>query len=881
MNKRSLSQPTKKTRIKVLPDTSTAPQVAAQFPVVGIGASAGGLEALEQFLRHVPENSGMAYVIIQHLDPTHKCLLPELLQHATKMNVMQATQRTKVQPDFVYVIPANKDISILKGELRLSKPQAPHGLRLPIDFFLQSLAKERKELAVAIILSGMGSDGSVGLHAIKDASGIVLVQDPTNAKFDSMPRNAIATGCADGVGPAEGLPAMISACLQHPPQPDASSDTGSRKQNALETITGLLRGRTGHDFSLYKKSTVSRRVERRMSIHQISRIEDYAQYLQDNPQEVELLFNELLIGVTNFFRDAVAWDYLRDQALPILLKDRPDNQVFRIWVAGCSSGEEAFSAAMIFREAMDKLEPVRHYRLQIFATDLDIEAIAKARQGLYPETITSDVSPDRLNRFFVKEDGKYRVCKEIRETIVFAQQDVVMDPPFTKLDLLICRNLLIYLEPQLQMKILPLFHYSLKPGGLLFLGSAETIGEFTNLFSSDTGKLKIYRRLSPVLRTEPLEFPPSFVPPLPDSYANPIRSTPAESLQKLADQVILRLHTPPAVLTTDKGDVVYISGRTGKYLEPAAGKANLNIFAMARDALRGELSLSFQKAVRESGVVKVRNLKMEDGEQGQTVEIVVQVLQEPAALKNMVLIAFKDMPYIPAPSQKAGKSSITPATLRVRELEGEILRLREELNTTHEEMQTSQEELRSANEELQSANEELQSTNEELTTSTEELQSMNEELQTVNAELQAKVDEFSRTASDMKNLLDSTDIATIFLDGKLLVRRFTARATKIIKFIPSDVGRPLTDLASELDYPALADDAREVLRTLVFSEKQIPAHDGRWFTVRIMPYRTIEDKIDGIVITLADITVHRQLLTASQARKEQHEDSGERKCGLV
>ncbi|MHC4872046.1 MAG: CheR family methyltransferase, partial [Planctomycetota bacterium] len=622
--------------------------------------------------------------------------------------------------------------------------------------------------------------------------------------------------------------------------------------NAFDKLIGLLRSHTGHDFSLYKKSTIFRRVERRMGIHQIDKIHQYISYLQKNSQEADLLFKELLIGVTSFFRDAAAWNHLRDHTLPELLKRHPTSREFRAWTPGCSTGEEAYSLAIVFREVQESLTPHRHCRLQIFATDLDPEAIDKARQGIYPANIAADVSPERLARFFVKEGDGYRVVTEIRETMVFAPQNVIMDPPFTKIDILVCRNLLIYLEGDLQKTLLPLFHHSLRPGGILFLGSAETIGGFTNLFGKEEEKLRIYHRLGGATRYELTMFPSSFVPASTNADDSSAHAIPSVDLQTLAAQVILRHHAPPAVLTTDAGDVVYISRQTGKYLEPAVGKANLNIFAMARKGLREELGSTFRKAIRKHGTIMAKGLRINTDHGEETTDIIVQVLDEPLELRDMVLIVFRDAPATP----KHEKSSL-PAVAD-GEYVLELERVRNELYSVREENQAAQEELHSANEELQSTNEELQSTNEELITSKEEMQSMNEELQTVNAEMQAKVDELSVAASDVRNLLDSTDIATIFLDADLHVRRFTSRATEIIKFIPGDVGRPITDLASSLDYPDLADDALEVLRTLIFSEKKIPAHTGRWFSVRIMPYRTIDDRIDGVVITLVDIPEHRQ-----------------------
>ena len=826
------------------------------FPIVGIGASAGGLEALEQFLEHMPQGSGMAFVIVQHLDPTHKGVMPELLQRATPMQVIQVKDRTPVEPNHVYVIPPNKDMSILHGTLHLLDPTAPRGLRLPIDFFFRSLADDRKERSIGVILSGMGTDGTVGLKAIKEKAGVVFVQEPTSAKFDSMPRSAIDAGVADVVAPVGELPGKILAYLERAPlltKPGFLLE--GKAQSALEKIVILLRSHTGHDFSLYKKSTVYRRIERRMGIHQIEGITEYVRFLQANPHELELLFKELLIGVTSFFRDPEAWEHLKEIILA-LIKDRPSGQVLRAWVPACSSGEEAYSLAMLFKETLDVVKRGKNFSLQVFATDLDREAVDGARQGVFPANISADVSPERLKRFFVKEENGYRVCKEIREMAVFAVQNIVMDPPFTKLDILSCRNLLIYLDPELQKKLVPLFQYSLNPGGILFLGSAETVGSFTDLFALLDNKSRLYRRLDAAPRTNPMEFPSSFAPPLREQA---LRVKPPVNIQSLADQVLLQRYSPAAVLVSNKGDILYISGRTGKYLEPAAGKANWNIFAMAREGLRYELAEAFQKALRQKSAVTLKNLKVGTNGGAQALELTVQALVEPEGLRGMLMIVFTDV-AAPPETTTPGKTRRTPAgAARLAQMEEEVQQAREELRSTREEMQTSQEELKSTNEELQSTNEELQSTNEELTTSKEEMQSMNEEMQTVNLELRVKVDELSRTNDDMKNLLDSTDIATLFLDRELRVRRFTSQATKVIKLIPGDIGRPITDQSSSLIYPELAEDVREVLRTLVFAEREIATRDGRWFIVRTMPYRTRENLIDGVVITFTDITTSRTL----------------------
>ena len=834
-------------------------QESMAFPIVGIGASAGGLEALEQFLEAMPQGSGMAFVIIQHLDPTHKGVMPELLQRVTPMEVIQVKDRTMVKPDHVYVIPPNKDMSLLHGALHLLDPTAPRGLRLPIDFFFRSLADDRRERSIGVILSGMGSDGTMGLKAIKEKAGIVFVQDPASAKFDSMPRSAIDAGLADVVAPVGELPGKIIAYLKHTPlmtKPGLLLE--GKTQSALEKVVILLRSHTGHDFSLYKKSTVYRRIERRMGIHQIEGIGEYVRFLQGNPQELELLFKELLIGVTSFFRDPAPWEQLKESIVG-LLADRPSGQVLRAWVPGCSTGEEAYSLAIVFREALARVKHGRSFSLQIFATDLDREAVDRARQGVFPANISADLSPERLKRFFIKEEQGYRVSKEIREMAVFAVQNIVMDPPFTKLDILSCRNLLIYLAPELQKKLLPLFHYGLNPGGILFLGSAETVGAFTGLFSPLDGKSRLYRRLDSALLAEPVEFPSSFVPP-PSGLAGEVpKMKPALNLQSLADQMLLQRYSPAAVLVNSKGDILYISGRTGKYLEPAAGKANWNIFAMAREGLRYELADAFQKALRQKGAVTFKNLKVGSNGEVQVLDLAVQALEEPEGLRGMVMIVFTDV-VTPPETKAPGRTRRTPdGAARLAQMEEEVRQAREELHTTREEMQTSQEELKSTNEELQSTNEELQSMNEELTTSKEEMQSMNEEMQTVNHELRTKVDELSRTNNDMKNLLESTDIATLFLDDELRVRRFTSQATKVIKLIQGDVGRPITDQSSSLIYPELAEEVREVMRTLVFAEREVATRDGRWFIVRTMPYRTLDNRIDGVVITFTDITTSRTL----------------------
>jgi chemotaxis methyl-accepting protein methylase len=833
------------------------------FPVVGIGASAGGLEALEQFFAHAPPASGMAFVVIQHLDPTREGMMPELLQRGTAMPVSEVEDCTLVQKNHIYVIPPNKDLSILHGVLHLLEPTAPRGLRLPIDFFLRSLALDQRERSIGVILSGMGSDGTLGLRAIKEKGGLVLVQDPKTAKCKSMPDSAIEAGLADIVAPVGEIPGKIITWLQRKPlSPESDEGLRESERGALEKAVILLREHAGNDFSHYKRNTLHRRIERRMGIHQIERIEAYIRYLRENPQELDLLFKELLIGVTSFFRDRTSWEQLRDVALPALMGRRPLRHPLRAWVPGCSTGEEAYSLAMVMKETVEEHRPAGHCPIQVFATDLDSDAIDRARAGLYPENIAADVPAERLTRFFVKEEGGYRVRAEIREMVVFATQNLIMDPPFTKLDILSCRNLLIYLGPEMQRRLIPLFHYSLNPGGMLFLGSAETVGEFTPLFSPVDSKARLYQRLELKDRQAPPGFPAVFGESEPKRRGTPRAALPAVSLQSLADELVLRSFAPPTVLVNEKGDILYISGRTGKYLEPAAGKANWNLFAMAREGMRNELFGAFQKALRKEERVLVRGLRPEGLAEGHAVDVRMERLDGAGELQGLVIIVFDEV-ILPATVVKKGRPTIEP---RLEELRRELEESREDARLNRESMQTTQEELRSANEEMQSTNEELQSTNEELMTSKEEMQSLNEELQTVNAELQSKVDELSRTSSDMKNLLDSTDIATVFLDSDLNVRRFTERATAVIKLIPGDLGRPITDLSSRLHYPELENDVREVLRKLQISEKTVGAEDDAWFTVRIMPYRTLDNCIDGVVITFADVTTAKRLEAGMRVR---------------
>ncbi|MGV8868747.1 MAG: chemotaxis protein CheB [Janthinobacterium svalbardensis] len=842
------------------------------FPVVAIGASAGGLDPIVAFLTHVSPQSGIAYVVIQHLDPTQKAMLPELLQRATSIPVTEITQRAALQPNHIYVIPSNADLGLSKGHFVLSEPLQLRGHRLPINAFFESLAAELGELAVGVILSGMGSDGTRGMQAIKQAGGLTLAQHPDTAKFDMMPQSAIAAEAVDLVDFPDKMPEKIVSYLFRSSFL-ALPDKEPRGRNALQEIVALLSEHTGNSFSDYKINTVLRRIERRMSLYQMTSMEEYIPYLRNNPAEIDLLFKELLIGVTNFFRDPKVWEYLKMVVLPQMLAAHPDGRAFKAWIPACSTGEEAYSLAMVFHEVVARSNPPSKYSLQIFATDLSADAIDRARQGRFPPTISSEVSTERLERFFLQDKSDYLVRKEIRNMIIFAQQNIISDPPFTKLDILCCRNLLIYLNAKLQQRLIPLFHYALNRDGVLLLGSADTPGHFSELFSPLTTSTRLYRRLDNLARQRLLTYFPTKVssatPPTPSDTRDV--SMPGK-IQSQVEQLLLQKYSPAAVLLNQDGDILYINGRTGAFLEPAAGKANWNIHAMAREGLRYELAGLITQALQSDSVVRQSGLVLTDhAGQVQGVDLTAEALRQPEAVSGMVFVTFACTPLAATP--RRGRSS-SPKML---ELEQQLMQARNEIQAVRDEMQTSREELKSANEELQSTNEELQSANEELTTSKEEMQSLNEELYTVNAELQSKVDDLSLVNSDMKNLLNSTDIATIFLDSELRIRRFTAPATQIYKLIQTDLRRPLSDIVNDLDYPSLEDDALEVIRSLVFCERQVETKTGRWYNVRIMPYRTVENVIDGVVVTFINITESK--LLEAQLRQIQSGAAADGKAG--
>jgi len=818
----------------------------------------------------MPENCGMAFVVIQHLDPKYRGIMPELLQRATSMQVFQATDQLKIKENCVYVIPPNKSMSMLNGALYLFPLKETQGLRLPIDVFFKSLALDKQEKSIGIILSGMGSDGSLGVKAIKEKYGVVLVQDPLEAKFEGMPQSAIEAVTADSIASATELPFKLINILKFSDIKRSNLLLDTKHQSYLNKIVIILREQTGHDFSQYKKNTLMRRIERRKGIHHINKIDSYERFLQDNPQEIEILFKELLIGVTAFFRDDKLWDALRNKVIPQLIKNLPDKYVLRAWIPACSTGEEAYSLAIVFKEVLEEFGKNRNLSLQIFATDLDVNAIEKARKGYFQKNIEEEVSKARLNQFFKVQHDGYVINNTIREMIVFAPQNVIKDPPFTKLDILSCRNMLIYMETGLQQKLMALFNYSLNLGGILILGSSETLGSKALGFSDVDAKIKIFKRTNLNTVPELIDFPSSFHK---GKVINTIKEVAKmeENIQTLADKLLLEHFVPPSTLVNEKGDILYISGRTGKYLEPVAGKANWNVYAMARKGLAEVLPSAFRQAKKSYDPIIIRDIKVGTNGGSQFIDLTVQRLTSPEALKNMFMIVFTDTVQHQIMENSTNLKTTKNNANQEGKLELELQRSHEELQLTREEMQTSQEELRSTNEELQSTNEELQSTNEELTTSKEEMQSLNEELQTVNVELQSKINDFEKANSDMKNLLNSIEIATLFLDKDLNIRRFTDQTLQIFKIRTSDVGRPFTDIVMHLDYPEMDEHARQVLKNLVPIERSILSNTSKWYKVRIMPYRTADDRIDGLVITFSDITeakvLELELKKANEALK--------------
>ena len=813
---------------------------------------------MELFFTNTPVDTGMAFVLVPHLSPEHKSMMVELLKRYTAMDIFQAEDGMRVNPNCVYVIPPDRDMSIRKRRLQLLEPAERRGLRHPIDFFFRSLAEDQGERAISVVLSGTGSEGALGVRAIKEKGGLVLVQDPNTTRYDGMPNSAIATGIVDYILPPDKMPERMLGHLSHGGAHllESAPIGESGDADPLQNIFNLIQTRTKHDFSLYKPKTVLHRIGNRMAILHVGSMEVYAAYLRKNPKEIELLFSELLIRVTNFFRDRDAFEILKEKVLPPLFKDRPPGEPVRIWVPACSTGEEAYSLAILVQEYMSTLK--NKYTVQIFATDIDKDAIDKARTGLYPNGISVDVSPGRRNRFFTKKESGWKINEEIRQMIVFALQDLIKDPPFTKLDMVSCRNALIYFDAKLQEKVLPVFHYALKTGGILFLGSSETIGNHAGMFSHVDRKWRIFRTKGPETSPAP-SFPsrnlalPAREPRTETSPA--VKRSEEVSMGALGEKIILAHYAPPFVIINEKRDILFFSGRTGRYLEPATGKAALNINEMVRDELRFELKTVLRKAVAHGEDITSDVLKIKTTSGIRAVLLEIRHIAWQGSIQGLLMVVFREIP-LPMEQKKPGKRSTPSRNIdrHVFELEHELKSTKDQLQATIEELETSNQDLGSTNEELQSSNEELQSTIEEMETSREELQSVNEELTTINTELQIKADESAELTNDMNNLIASTQIATIFLDEDLRIKRFTPAAVNVVNLVETDTGRPFSDLSLKVEYPEMREDIQESRRALALKERIVGLPDGRWFKARILPYRTTNNIIDGVVITFIDVT---------------------------
>jgi two-component system CheB/CheR fusion protein len=831
----------------------------ASFPVVGIGASAGGLAAFEAFFSAMSADvePGMAFVLVQHLAPDHKSILAELIRRYTRMQVFEVTDGVAVQPNCAYIIPPGRDMAFLNGTLQLLEPAAPRGQRMPIDFFFRSLAQDQRERAIGVVLSGTGSDGTLGVRAIKGEGGMVMAQDPATTEYDGMPRSALATGLVDYELPPGQMPAQLVAYTTHAfgklfraDAPPASSES------ALKKVLVLLRAQTGHDFSQYKPSTVHRRIDRRMAVHQIGAVEEYVRFVQQTPQELDSLLRDMLIGVTSFFRDPEAFCALEAEVIPKLFAGKSADATIRVWVPGCSTGEEAYSLAILLAERQEARR--QSFKVQVFATDIDSQAIAAARSGVYPASIAADLSPERLARFFAAEPGEsaYRIHKSLRDMLVFSEQNVIKDPPFSRLDLISCRNLLIYLNGDLQKKLIPLFHYALLPGGFLLLGTSETVGEYQELFAALDRKQKLYQHKADLLGARPRGLG-GFLPPATPRDAALPRAVETRGggrrppLRELTEQALLLEVVQAAALVTAQGDILYLHGRTGMYLEPTPGESGTNnVLKMAREGLLRDLTTALHRAAASGETVRCPGLRVKTNGDFIAVDLTVRpVAAVPAAsaeppLYLVILEQAAPLDHPATPIRQATEHD--PAS--DAEVDARIAALKQELRAKEEYLQT---------------------TNEELETSKEELQSINEELATVNAELQTKVADLSRANNDMNNLLAGTGIATIFVDHRLRILRFTPTATRIINLIQSDLGRPVAHVVSNRPgYDSLAADTQAVLDTLIPKEAEVQTAEGRWYTMRIQPYRTLDNVIEGAVLTFVDITETHKLQEALRKNQD-------------
>ncbi len=820
--------------------------------VVGMGASAGGLEAFEQYFTHMPPDSGMAFVLVQHLAPDHTSLLPELLAKYSRMPVRQVKAETPVTPDHLYVIPPNTTLTIKGGILHVeSPPVEPRGHRTPIDHFFRSLAADQGENAVCIILSGTGTDGTLGLQSVKEYGGMAMAQTMESAQYDSILRSAIATGLVDHVLSVAEMPTKLVEYATHLTALRENGGLDGFHKEAgpsLSTIHTLLRRHTGHDFSQYKESTILRRLQRRMQALQLDTMDTYVARLRQDAGEIEFLFKDLLIGVTHFFRDPEAFAALAQEVIPKLFANKGADDQVRVCVTGCSTGEEAYSLAILLCEHMGRLD--MEPRVQVFATDIDEQALGAARRGCYPVSIAEYVSAERLERFFVKQDTFYQVKKDLREMCIFSAHSFIKDPPFSRLDLFSCRNVLIYLGPMLQQKLLPLFHYAVRPGGYLFLGPSETLNGRGDLFRTLNQKHRIFQRKEVVPRPQ-VEFPLTDGHRLLSRRLERLGDTPAKTqdIGTLTQRTILERYAPAGVVITAQGDAVHFSGRTGRYLEPPSGTPNVNVLNMARNGLRLPLRTALHQAVTRHQQVVVEQVPVQTNGDVQPITLVVQPLTEPGADATLYLVIFQDM----GPARSVAHTTAEAATPGPEE--EHIRRLESEIQATEERLRSTVEELETSNEELQSTNEEFHSTNEELQTSKEEMQSLNEELETVNTELRRKMEDVNHANSDLQNLLNSTQIATLFLDAELRVRSLTPALRTIMRLTPGDIGRPIADFAQRFVGADLVSEAQAVLSTLATQERYVSMVDANTrYLMRLLPYRTVEHLIDGVVIAFIDVT---------------------------
>src|SRR5208337_5029557 len=817
------------------------PLASRDLTVVGIGASAGGLEACTKLVGALPAQTGMAFILVQHLDPTHASMMVELLATHTTLSVVQATDGMSLEPDHLYVIPPATYLSVEGHSLRVTSPRARRGARLPFDFLLHSLAEEYGGRAVCVILSGTGADGSVGLRAVKERGGFVIAQDPAEAAYGGMPHSAILTGSVNLVLPVAVIAEALVRHQAHLAQPHPSDETApkGKTKDRLLAIVDLLRTRTVHDFTQYKHGTLQRRIERRMAAVEIDDMDRYLDLLRGDSRELERLAKDLLINVTRFFRDSEVFDLLAGTVIPDLVDARPPDQPLRIWTAGCSTGEETYSLAMLVLERI--AETATSVKLQVFESD----AVAFAREGLYPASIEADVTPARLERFFAREDHGYRVLPELRNAIVFAVQDVLVDPPFSRLDVVSCRNLLIYLRPEAQEKVLTLFHFALRDRGLLLLGSAETVRHLDGRFEIVSKPARLYRRIG---RGGSAELG------VPRGAGDAVRpralvvqaSVPPHhvDLAELGQRLVLETYAPAAILINRRHECLFSLGPTDRYLRVPTGRPTHDLLAMARPGLRPKLRSTIQQAlVANARVVVSGGQVIRDG---QTLSFNVEVRPVLSGGEQLLLVCFVDAPTPPQTRAHRGAAS---SASRVAELQQELDATRSELQGAVHDLELSNEEQKAINEEALSVNEKFQSTNEELLTSKEELQSLNEELTALNSQLQETLERQRTTANDLQNVLYSTDVATLFLDVGLNIRFFTPATKLLFNVIPSDIGRPLADLSSLATDGTLLDDARAVLQGSASLEREVEAPGDRWFRRRVLPYRAHDGSVEGVVIT--------------------------------